>query len=79
MLTPKLTPDDIREARLRKYLTQSDMCDLLDVPLRQYQRLEMGERSLLSFRFGFALRLCRILELDPFDFLPDVAQTNDGL
>ena len=71
MLTPRLTPDDIREARLRKYLTQNDMCDLLDVPLRQYQRLEMGERSLLSFRFGFALRLCRILELEPFDFLPE--------
>lgn len=66
-----LTPDDIREARLRKYLTQNDICDMLDVPLRQYQRLEMGERSLLSFRFGFALRLCRILELDPFGFLPE--------
>ena len=66
-----LTPDDIREARLRKYLTQNDMCDLLNVDIRQYQRVEEGERSILTFRFGFALRLCRILELDPFDFLAE--------
>ena len=62
---------DIRDARLHKKLTQGDMCDLLDVALRQYQRLELGERSILSYRFGFALRLCRILDLDPYDFLPD--------
>ncbi len=62
---------DIRNARLHKNLTQGDMCDLLDVALRQYQRLELGERSILSYRFGFALRLCQILELDPYDFLPN--------
>ena len=50
----------LREARLRKGYTQQQLAALVDTQLRQYQRLEYGEREmkdttmnrLVRFRYG---------------------------
>ena len=36
----------LRKARLRKGYTQQQLADLVDTQLRQYQRLEYGEREI---------------------------------
>lgn len=40
-------------------LTQQEIADRAKITLRQYQRLESGERSILTCSFGLA---CRVIE-----------------
>lgn len=53
----------LSEARKRKQLVQEDLAYRIDVSLRYYQRLESG-KSMPTVKI--ALRICRILEVDPF-------------
>ena len=46
--------------------------------VRQYQRLEYGERAMKSINMRLGLAVCAILEIDPFeivDWLPDGWET----
>lgn len=52
-------------------LTQQQVADLASIQLRQYQRLESGERSIRGASLRIALLVCRVLELDPFRFVPE--------
>ena len=56
----------LRKARLRKGYTQQQLADLVDTQLRQYQRLEYGEREIRNASMKLGLALCAILELDPY-------------
>jgi transcriptional regulator with XRE-family HTH domain len=58
----------LREHRLAKNLTQQQVADLARVQLRQYQRLESGERSILStsWHIGSAVLKALDIELDNF-------------
>ena len=48
---------------------------LAGVHIRQYQRIEYGERPMGSINMRFGLAVCAILEINPFDL---VSFTADG-
>lgn len=54
----------LSEARNKNNRTQEDFSHTIDVSLRYYQRLETG-KSVPSVKI--ALRICKILEVSPFD------------
>ena len=61
--------DMIREARVRHGYSQHTVADLLGLQVRQYQRFEYGKRSMATGRMEIGLRICAVLELDPYDLL----------
>ena len=81
----------LRKARLRKGLSQQQVATLAGVHIRQYQRIEYGERAgvhirqyqrieygerpMGSINMRFGLAVCAILEINPFDL---VSFTADG-
>ena len=65
----------LREARLKKGLSQQQVATLAGVHIRQYQRLEYGERPIGSVNMRFGLAVCAILEINPFEL---VSFTADG-
>ena len=50
-------------------LTQQQVADLAKIKLRQYQRLESGERSIYGASFRIAISVCKALQLDPQRFI----------
>ncbi|BBH22479.1 hypothetical protein Back11_38240 [Paenibacillus baekrokdamisoli] len=54
----------LSEARKNKNIVQEDFSHMIDVSLRYYQRLETG-KSIPTVKI--ALRICKILEVSPFD------------
>ncbi len=50
-------------------LTQQQVADYAKIQLRQYQRLESGERSIYSSSFRIAISVCKALNLDPQRFI----------
>ena len=69
-----LEPDRAILVRRRKQLglTQQQVADAAHIQLRQYQRLESGERSMASASLRIGLSVCAVLQLDPrrFVFVP---------
>ena len=59
----------LRSARKKSGLSQLQLAAELDVQVRQYQRLEYGERPFSSVNIKVGLTLCRILHLDPYDMV----------
>ena len=59
----------LRSARKKSGLSQLQLATELDMQVRQYQRLEYGERPFSSVNIRVGLTLCRILQLDPFDMV----------
>lgn len=49
-------------------LTQQEIADRAKITLRQYQRLESGERSILACSFGLACRVIEALDMDVSKF-----------
>ena len=60
----------LRKARQRKGLSQQQVAVIAGVHIRQYQRLEYGERSVGNVNMRFGLAVCAILEIDPFELVP---------
>ena len=60
----------IRQARIRLGLSQQQVATLVSIQIRQYQRLEYGERSVGNVKMRFGLAVCAILEIDPFELVP---------
>lgn len=56
----------IRERRIELGLTQEETAIELGISLQQYQRYEYGERKLSNFPMRIGLRICALLELDPY-------------
>ena len=52
-------------------LTQQQVADLASIQIRQYQRLETGERSIRGASLRIALLICQVLKLDPYRFVPE--------
>lgn len=46
-------------------LTQQEVADRAKINIRQYQRLENGERSIYSSSFRIGLNVCHALKIDP--------------
>ena len=60
----------LQERRKELGLTQQQVADMAQIQLRQYQRLESGERSMGSASMRIGLAVCAVLELDPYRFVP---------
>ena len=58
--------ENIRERRLELGLTQEQMASKLQMNLREYQRYEHGDFKLANSRMRTGLRICAVLELDPY-------------
>lgn len=52
--------------------TQQQVADRARIQLRQYQRLESGERSIYGASFRIAISVCKALHLDPQRFIDGV-------
>lgn len=51
-------------------LTQQAVANAAGINIRQYQRLESGERSVSSTSLRIGLAVCDVLKLDPHRFVP---------
>ena len=58
--------ETIRERRLELGLTQEQVASTLQMNLREYQRYEHGDFKLANSRMRTGLRICAVLELDPY-------------
>ena len=59
----------LRSARKKLGLSQLQLAIELDIQPKQYQRLECGERPFSSVNIRLGLRICRFLQIDPFDLV----------
>ncbi|MBR3383290.1 MAG: helix-turn-helix transcriptional regulator [Clostridia bacterium] len=59
----------IRERRIELGLTQEQAAMELGISLQQYQRYEYGERKFSNCPMRIGLRICALLELDPFEII----------
>ena len=59
----------LRSARKKSGLSQLQIATELGVQVRQYQRLEYGERPFSSVNIRVGLTLCSILQIDPYDLI----------
>ncbi len=66
----------LRSARKRSGLSQLQLATELDVQVRQYQRLEYGERPFSSVNIRLGLKICRILQIDPYDLVLGDSKAN---
>lgn len=62
----------LRNRRESLGLTQQEVANKARVQLRQYQRLESGERSIYGASFRIAISVCKALQLDPQRFIDGV-------
>ena len=59
----------LRDRRIELGLTQEEIALELKMSIHQYQRYEYGEHLLSNARMRIGLRICAILELDPFEVI----------
>ena len=59
----------LREQRMFLGMTQQFVADELQITLQQYQRYEYGEREIRKMSMEMGLKLCYLLELDPFELV----------
>lgn len=57
----------LRKKRLQLGLTQEKVALELGMSLHQYQRYEYGESTISNSRMRIGLRICTLLELDPYE------------
>lgn len=57
----------LRDRRLELGLTQEELALELGMSIHQYQRYEYGENSISNCRMKIGLRICAVLELDPYE------------
>lgn len=57
----------LRDRRLELGMTQEEVALELGMSIHQYQRFEYGETKLSNSRMKIGLRICAILELDPYE------------
>ena len=50
-------------------LTQQEVADRSGILLRQYQRIESGEKELFRCSMKVGMSICAVLLLDPYDFI----------
>ncbi len=59
-------------------LTQQQVADMAHIQLRQYQRIESGERHISGCSLNVGLAVCAVLLLNPYDFITVDIQQPDG-
>lgn len=63
-------------ARRRKGYSQQMVSEMTGIDLRQYQRLEYGERDIRRASMRTGLSICKALDIDPFQLVPDHESPN---
>lgn len=58
----------LKQRRQELNLTQNEVAHKADIDVRQYQRLESGERDISNASMSIGLKICKILALDPYRF-----------
>lgn len=58
----------LSERRQMLRMTQQEVADRANITLRQYQRLESGERNILTSSFGLACQVVEALDMDVSKF-----------
>ena len=61
----------LRDRRLELGLTQEEVALELGMNIRQYQRYEYGEHRFSNCPMKIGLRICAVLELDPYEIVLD--------
>ena len=59
----------VREQRMLLGIKQQEMADELGISLQMYQRYEYGERDIRKMSMDLGLRMCYMLEIDPFELV----------
>ncbi len=68
----RITSQEILRTRREKLgLSQQQVAKASKLQLRQYQRIESGERNLETATLRTALAICAVLKLDPYTFFPE--------
>lgn len=62
----------LHKQRIAMGLSQQAVADAAKINIRQYQRLESGERAMSSTSLRIGLAICDALKLDPHRFVPEV-------
>lgn len=66
----------LRIRREQLGFSQQQVADGAKIQLRQYQRLETGERSIENATLKTALCICAVLKLNPYTFFPEAEGMN---
>ena len=68
----------LRERRKELNLTQEKVAVMLGMSIHQYQRYEYGEHKLSNCPMRIGLRICAILQLNPYEVIlnPDTDLMN---
>ena len=59
----------LKDARLRIGYSQQEVANVIGVHIKQYQRLEYGERDIRNCSMKTGLAVCAVLGIDPFDLV----------
>ncbi len=59
----------LRDRRLELGMTQEEVALELGMSLHQYQRYEYGDRRMTNSPMRIGLRICAVLELDPYEIV----------
>ncbi len=57
----------LRDRRTALGLTQQEVAQELGMSIHQYQRYEYGESAVSNTPMRIGLRICALLQLDPYD------------
>ena len=57
------------EQRMFFEMTPQEVADELEITIQQYQRYEYGDRDIQKMPLKLGLKLCYMLELDPFELV----------
>ena len=61
--------ETLKQHRLTMGYSQQEVAVLVGIQIRQYQRLEYGERSMSSTSMRLGLAVCAVLKIDPFQLI----------
>ena len=67
----------LKQRRKHLGLTQQQVAKYAGIQVKQYQRLESGERSILGASMRIGLAICAVLKLDPYDFITNAENMNN--
>lgn len=69
--------EELRKQREALGMTQRQVAREANIDIRQYQRLESGERSMASTSLRIGLNICHVLKIDPMYYSPVAKHSND--
>lgn len=69
--------DILKNRREELGMTQQQVADAAHIQVRQYQRLENGERNISGANMRIGLSVCAVLKLDPYRFMPEFRWNKD--